>query len=225
MKFKNKLVKAEVKRLYPNVYGVKVDDAYDRAMLFCRYQEFYESPFKQIRGKYFTLEEYMRLYTKENKKNFFTYPYDWSGYNIPSNVLEKAVNLFYKENPYDEIMNSIEIYCSNSAMDTNDGKRTKWYLIGYGPENDSILAHEIAHAFYYTNKKYKVEMDNAVAKIQKNDYNSIKKELIKMGYVDDKKIIDDEIQDFVSTGLYGAFDNDKIRKYQKDFQLIYNKYV
>ena len=38
MKIKHPLVKGKVKLLYPNIYGVVVDDYYDRAMLFCRYQ-------------------------------------------------------------------------------------------------------------------------------------------------------------------------------------------
>jgi hypothetical protein len=225
MKIKNKLVKGKVVKLFPNIYGVVVDNYYDRAMLFCRYQEYYESPFKNIRGKYFTLEEYMRTYVKENKKNYFTYPYDWSGYNIPSTVFNKACDVFYKETEYDKVMNDIRFYCENDAMESNDGTSCKWYLIGYGSENDSVLSHEIAHALYFTNKDYKIEMDEAVSKIKKKDYNFIKKQLIKIGYADDKKIIDDEIQAFVSTGLYGEFDTDVMRSYQKEFKKIYNKYV
>jgi hypothetical protein len=61
--------------------------------------------------------------------------------------------------------------------------------------------------------------------MKKTDYNLIKKELVKMGYVDDKNIIDDEIQAFMSTGLYSTFNNDKLKSYQKDFKKIYKKYI
>jgi hypothetical protein len=38
-----------------------------------------------------------------------------------------------------------------------------------------------------------------------------------MGYADDKKIIDDEIQAFMSTGLYNGLDTIELKKYEKDF--------
>ena len=45
----------------------------------------------------------------------------------------------------------------------------------------------------------------------------MKKSLIKMGYADDKKIIDDEIQAFMSTGLYNALDKKCFQQYEKVF--------
>ena len=86
MKINHPLVKGKVKEIRPSVYCVIVDDNYDRAMLFCRYQEFYESPYKKFRNKYFSWMEYMRHYKDHWKKDTFTYPIDWSGYNIQSNI-------------------------------------------------------------------------------------------------------------------------------------------
>ena len=163
MKIKDPLVKGVVKQIKPFIYGVSVKNKYDRAMLFCRYQEFYESPFKNIRGKYFTWAEFMKTYIKERKLDSFTYPHDWSGYNIPSDILEKGVDKFYKETEYDVIMNNIYFHCANDSMQCNDGTRTKFYLIGYGDDkdNDLILNHEIAHGFYFTN----ISVENLVLKI------------------------------------------------------------
>ena len=42
MKIKHALVKGEVKQVFPKIFCVTVDDDYDRAMCFCRMQEFYE---------------------------------------------------------------------------------------------------------------------------------------------------------------------------------------
>jgi hypothetical protein len=221
MKIKHKLVKGSVKMIKPFIYGVSIENKYDRAMLFCRYQEFYESPFNNIRGKYFTLNEFMKTYTKENGHESFTYPSDWSGYNIPSNVLDKAHDKFYKETEYDEIMNDIIFYCANDAQQCNDGTRANWYLIGYGGD-ESILKHEIAHGLYYTKRSYRLEMDLLVSELPKKVFKKIKKELIKMGYVDDNKIIYDEIQAYMSTGLAAQFDGDEFRKHQDKFIEIYN---
>jgi hypothetical protein len=216
-KIKNKLVNGYIIEIAPKIYGAVIEDDYDRAMLFCRYQEFYESPYKQIRGKYFTLIEFMRTYVKERKADMFTYPWDWSGYNIPSAVLEKAHDVFYKETEYDVIMNDIIFYCSNDSMRKNNDTRTKWYLIGADNFKSKTMNHEIAHGLYFTNKRYKKSCDLLISEMKKRDYNLVKKALIKMGYADDSKIIDDEIQAFFSTGLYKSFDNEDTRKYTKKF--------
>ena len=55
-----------LKNLYPGVYLCTIKDMYDLTMTFCRVQEFYESPFKQIRNKKFLLLEFMKLYSKKN---------------------------------------------------------------------------------------------------------------------------------------------------------------
>lgn len=216
-KIKSHLVKGEVIEIAPKIYGAVIKDPYDRAMLFCRYQEFYESPYSKIRGKYFTMFEFMRLYTKERKEKMFTYPWDWSGYNIPSNVLDKANDMFYKETEYDVVMNNIYFYCSNDSFRKNGDTRTNWYLIGADDFKSQTMDHEIAHGMYFTNKKYKKSCDSLVSEMKKKDYNLVRKALIKMGYADDDKIIKDEIQAFFSTGLYSSFDNKETKKYTKEF--------
>jgi hypothetical protein len=225
MKINHPLVKGKVKEIKPSVYCVIVDDNYDRAMLFCRYQEFYETPFKKFRGKYFSWVEYMRHYKKFWKKDVFTYPEDWSGYNIPSNVLEKGVDAFYKETQYDEIMNNIYFYCANDTQQKNDGTHKPWYLIGASSKDLKTMDHEIAHGLYYTNKEYNAEVKKLIAEIKPTHYNKLKKKLIKMGYVDDKKIIDDEIQAFMSTGLYNGLEVKELKKYERPFIKNFKKFT
>jgi hypothetical protein len=217
MKIKHPLVKGEVVEIKPRVYCVMVDDNYDRAMLFCRYQEFYESPYKQFRGKPFTWAEYMRFYKNDRKENVFTYPYDWSGYNIPSNIMHKANHIFCKDTEYDQIMNDIYFYCAIDSQNKNNGTRCDWYLIGASSKDLKTMDHEIAHGLYFTNKEYKKSVKKLINAIKPKHYDILKKKLIKMGYADDKKIIDDEIQAFMSTGLYNTFDNETFKKYEKEF--------
>jgi hypothetical protein len=224
MKIIDPLVKGKVKEIKPRIYCVTVDDDYDRSMLFCRYQEFYETPFKKFRGKYFSWEEYMRHYKKFWKKDVFTYPEDWSGYNIPSNVLEKGVDAFYKETQYDRIMNNIYFHCAIDSQNKNNGTRCDWYLIGASSKDLKTMDHEIAHGLYYTNKEYKTEVKKLIADIKPTHYDKLKKKLIKMGYVDDKKIIDDEIQAFMSTGLYNGLEVKELKKYERPFVKNFKKF-
>jgi hypothetical protein len=224
MKINHPLVKGKVKEVFPNIFCVLVDDNYDRAMLFCRYQEFYESPYKQFRGKPFTWMEYMRFYKTSWKKKTFTYPNDWSGYNIPSNILEKGVDAFYKETEYDIVMNDIYFYCGNSSQHKNNGTSCCWYLIGASSKDIKTLDHEIAHGLYFTNKEYMKSVNKLIETIKAKHYDSLRKKLVKMGYVDDKKIIDDEIQAFMSTGLYNGLDTKELKKYESSFKKNFKKF-
>ncbi len=224
MKIKHPLVKGKVKEVKPFIYCVEVDDNYDRAMLFCRYQEFYESPYKKFRGKPFTWMEYMRHYKNVWKKGIFTYPEDWSGYNIPSNIVEKGVDIFYKETEYDVIMNDIYFYCALDAQNKNNGTRHDWYLIGVSSKDKGTMNHEIAHGLYYTNQEYKKRMLYQLSLIPKKVMDKIDKKLIKMGYVNDRKILDDEAQAFLSTGLYNGLDTKEIEKYEKPFVRIFKEF-
>ena len=223
-RIKHSLVEGVVKEVAPRIYCAQVDDDYDRAMLFCRYQEFYESTSKKFRGKPFTWMEYMRFYRNHWKKDVFTYPEDWAGYNIPSNVMQRANHIFCKETEYDEIMNDIYFYCAIDSQNKNDGTRCDWYLIGSSSKDLKTMDHEIAHGLYFTNKIYKKMADILINNIKSIHYDKLKKKLIKMGYVNDKKIIDDEIQAFMSTGLYKGLDTKELKVYEKEFKNNFKKF-
>ena len=223
-KIKHPLVQGSVKEIVPRIYCATVDDDYDRAMLFCRYQEFYESPYKKFRNKPFTWMEYMRHYKDAWKKRVFTYPEDWAGYNIPSNVMQRANHIFCKETEYDEIMNDIYFYCAIDSQNKNNGTRCDWYLIGASSKDKGTINHEIAHGLYFTNKVYKKMVDTLISNIKPTHYEKLKKKLIKMGYVNDKKIIDDEIQAFMSTGLYNGLDTKELKVYEKEFKNNFKKF-
>lgn len=223
MKIEHPLVVGEVKEIKPNIYAVIVKDDYDRAMLFCRYQEYYESPFPEIRNNTFSLESYMRTYTKGNKSTYFSYPHDWVGYNIPSNILIQSHKKFMSHYPneYDKVMRDIITHCQNS---TKGDEHQPWYIIGVDKIKSGTMDHEIAHGLYYTNLKYKVEMDYLISQIKKTEYINLGKHLVKAGYVNDKKIIDDEIQAFMSTGKYAKWSDIVYKKYSPEFIKVFKKY-
>lgn len=224
MKINHPLVKGIVKEVKPFIYCVEVDDDYDRAMLFCRYQEFYESPYKKFRGKSFTWMEYMRFYKNSWKKRTFTYPDDWAGYNIPSKSLQISHGMFCKDTEYDTIMNDIYWHCAKDSSEKNNGEKHDWYLIGASSKDSKTMDHEIAHGLYFTNKDYKKDVSKLIKNIKPTHYEKLKKKLIKMGYVDDRKIINDEINAFMSTGLYNGMDTKELKVYEKQFKKTFKKY-
>lgn len=223
-KINHPLVKGVVKEVASRIYCVEIDDNYDRSMLFCRYQEYYESPSKKFRGKYFSWEEYMRFYKIFWKKDTFTYPIDWSGYNIPSNILEGGIDAFYKQTEYDKIMNDIYYYCEIDSQNKNKGTSTDWYLISASSKDLKTMDHEIAHGLFYTNKSYKLRMVTLLYLMPKKIREKINKQLIKMGYANNKNILNDEAQAFLSTGLYNGLDTKEIKKYEKPFIKLFKEF-
>ena len=55
----------KITEVKPNVFAVIIPNQYDRAMTFCRVQEFYESPNSDFRGKHFSMWNYMKWYSEE----------------------------------------------------------------------------------------------------------------------------------------------------------------
>jgi hypothetical protein len=86
------------------------------------------------------------------------------------------------------------------------------------------MDHEIAHGLYFTNKTYKLRMNTLFYGIPDKIKEKIFKKLIKMGYADDKKILIDEAQAFLSTGLYNGLDTKEIKKYEKDFISVFKEF-
>ncbi len=181
-----------IKEVKPNIFAVIVPDDYHRPMLFCRVQEYYESPNSDFKGKSFDMWGYIEWYSR-NHKDVFTYAFDWGGFNIP---LEIAYNCYdtLKDTytPYDEIMEDIihKIYELN--RDNCNG-----YIIGAGDTEGETFIHEICHGLYATNPLYKELADEITQMIPTELYSKFTKNLIDYGY--SMEVMDDEIQAYMMT--------------------------
>ena len=81
-----------------NIFHFSYENRYKLTSSFIRMQEYYESPYNDIRNKYFTLDYYMDVYAKENY-GVFSYFEDWNGFNIPGNSILKWEEQFRKNEP------------------------------------------------------------------------------------------------------------------------------
>jgi hypothetical protein len=202
-------VNYRIKEVKPNIFAIIVKDKYDRAMLFCRVQEYYESPSPKFRGKQFSIWDYMKWYDKKNGCGF-SYGADWSGFNIPIWVAKECYNHLNKlETPYDKVMDGI-VQKLNSHY--------TGYMIGAGNTRDETFRHEVCHALYHTDKNYKKQMDNLTEGLPKKYYDVFKKNLIEMGYA--SKVIKDEIQAYLQYGYnenqFGKGVDIRVRKEYSD---------
>jgi hypothetical protein len=187
-----------LKEVKDNIFAVIVPNDYDRAMLFCRVQEFYESDSEQFKGENFSIWDYMKWYSAKNK-GVFTYTKDWSGFNIPFDIAMHFMVPNEVESPYDEEMQTIleKIYSDMKA------DRTKAYIIGVNSDKGITFKHEMCHALYYNNKTYKVMADTLTSLIPKNYKKIFKDNLMLLGY--NESVIDDEIQAYMMTNYNSKY--------------------
>jgi hypothetical protein len=184
-----KKINYRLKEVKPLIFAVIIKDKYDRAMTFCRVQEYYESPSTKFRGKEFSIWDYMKWYHERYGRGF-SYGDDWSGFNIPVRVIRECYNVLNKyETPYDKVMGEI----IQRVAIYRDG-----YVIGCGNMKDDTFKHEICHALYHTNKDYKKQMDALTKGLPKKYYDTFKKNILELGYA--SKVIDDEIQAYLQYG-------------------------
>lgn len=190
-----------LKEVRPSIFAVVVPNDYDRAMLFCRVQEFYESDNSLFNGQDFSIWDYMKWYSEKNK-GLFTYPKDWNGFNIPFSVALNCIIGTEEETPYDKIMQDIldKILLTENYYGS--------YIIGTKLDNGITFKHEMAHALYYTNEEYKNIVDKLTSAIPLKYYNIMAINLLNLGY--DKSVIDDEIQAYMSTNYNHKYFNNGI---------------
>ncbi len=218
----------KIEEVRPNVFAVIVKDHYHRAMLFCRVQEYYESPNPQFRGKNFSIWDYIEWYSREHN-DVFTYTFDWGGFNIP---LKTAWDCYEKlrvsETPYDGVMDVIIRTIEMMMFNKKNTRNWNAYIIGAPTTEDDTFEHEVCHGLYATNKEYKALVDEITLTIPTKDYIKFKSNLIKMGYTD--SVIDDEIQAYLSTNYeYTKFSKGVSKKVckqlHKEYQKVFNKYL
>lgn len=217
-------------KIAPKLYCVEMENPYDLAMLFVRYQEYYESPNPNVKGKVYSLEEYMRWYAISNQKryvkgseNLFTYPKDFCGFNIPSSVIYAilAERKYSDElSMYDHLMTDIYIAVSDD-MHKEFGKHDRdFYLIGAGKMDSDTLRHEIAHGLYHNVATYRDYMNGLIKKLlTPQQIVDFKKVLRTYHYCEDVML--DEMQAFLSTGTRSDFPKVSKRKQFVDYFNLY----
>ena len=168
-------------------------------MLFCRIQEYYESPNPKFRGKTFDIWTYMKWYSLEYKRGF-SYSTDWGGFNIPMPVAIKCFsNLPAPQNEYDNIMAGI-LEKIDETLYAQGIEHENAYIIGSGryTQDDKTFKHELCHALYYTNPEYKATALSITKSLPPEHRQRFKENLLGYGYTE--SVTDDEIQAYLQYG-------------------------
>ncbi len=186
-----------VNEVVEGILHVKAKTQYELTSTFMRVQEFYESPYGEIREVFFTHERYMDICAYGNKRSadneiVFSYLEDWNGFNVPGDAFEKWIKVF-KGNLWEKEKQLIE--CVKEAKTTK-----KFYVIGTHDEAEKgDIEHELSHAWYYLDSKYRKKMHKNLDKLSTLARKQIKDNLMEEGYRD--TVIDDEAIAYLSTSL------------------------
>lgn len=182
------------KQILPHIYHIHMELCYDLAMHFWRYQEYYESP--AFKGRIIPLIDFMEAYAKGEGEGVFSYPNDWSGFNVPSDILIEVSDAELPDlNKYD-----IRMRMLINAIRKKE-KDHKFYFIGTCGDDshvDSLLDHEISHGLYHINDEYREVMDELIDAIPRKNFEAVWEGLMEMGY--HAATVQDEIHAYASTG-------------------------
>jgi hypothetical protein len=153
-----------------------------------RLQEFYESPLPGIRGKYFSIEDFMDAYAKA--EGDFSYTSDWEAFNVPDVTIRAFVKVFYG---HPMLEKERELFDKLAPLLGSD---RKFYLVGMAGNEIGYLQHELAHAYYYLFPEYKAMMKRLSRQFRYKK--EIRKALMKNGYC--AAVVADEVQAYLATG-------------------------
>lgn len=168
------------KQPYNSVW-IKADSQDELGLTFMRFQEYYESTNPAFRNNIFTIGQLRRWYSETYGSN--SYHTHWVGFNFPSKVLQP-----FKEGLFDplttEEFNLVELLRYRSDA---------FYIIGAQDKN--ILRHELSHALYASNSKYRNEINNFLNK-NKKKLNKVSKYILNKGYCEE--VLYDELQAYIT---------------------------
>lgn len=194
------------KQPYNSVW-VWADSQDELGLTFMRFQEHYESASLDFRNKIFTLGQLKKWYSEEYGAN--NYHNTWVGFNFPSKVL-----IPFKEGLFDPLTAE-----EQRLLNLFKYRSDNFYIIG--AQNTSVLRHELSHALYSNNIKYKQEIDNFLNK-NKNKIKQTLKYIKDKGYCDE--VLFDEIQAYITDNDDNELINITCPTILAGINQIYNKY-
>ena len=209
-----------IKPLHKQIILIESKNIEELSNTFIRIQEYYESPFAEIRGKTFTLGRLAQLYSERGRTGGFTYHKtdihwgDWAGFNFPSEALAPFI-----QGLFDPLTEKEAAFISTFRYRTD-----KFYIIGTIIGDTGTYKHELAHALYYISDKYKKEVDSLLLKVS---LTPILDKLKETGYT--SEVFLDESQAYLISDLDSLELN--INQYPKYIELqakllkVFNKFT
>jgi len=203
-----------LKTILPNLYCLFSETLEKQGKTFVRFQEHYEGP--EHKGKIFTIKEYKQWFRKTLGNGRYTYNTFYCGFNLPDTIFEPFLN--GKFDPLSKEEKELLALVKDLPK--------PFYIIGVcSNEADytSHLEHEIAHGFFYLNKKYKNYMLKRVNELSSSLLKIIKASLKENGYC--KNVYNDEIQaNMIHTNNPDIIKLEAVKKAKAYFKKLYDNH-
>lgn len=187
---KHHKLKYKLTQVKKGVFTITTPNVYDRAMLFMRVQEFYESDNPRFRGKSFNLNDFMGWWSPK------VYWEDWGGFNVPLKVAIKCYSTLKPQHITEHDVNFMQLLIKIIAQ-TRESNLKDAYIIGTDSIKGNTFKHELAHAFYHLYPDYRKRADALTSVIPRKIYKIYKNNLKESGYR--HPVIKDEIQAYLVT--------------------------
>ena len=171
----------KIKKQPYNSIWISADSQKELGETFIRFQEYYESPSRKYRNKIFTLGDIKNYYSLQYGADLYSDL--WIGFNFPSSVL-----IPFKQGLFDPLTSQ-----EKELLGLLKYRHDTFYIIG--AQNNSTLRHELSHAMYGYDSRYKNEIDNYIHK-NKKGFAKVSKHILKRGY--DKSVLNDELQAYIT---------------------------
>jgi hypothetical protein len=196
-----------IKKQPYNSVWVWADSQDELGLTFMRFQEHYESANHKFRNNIFTVGQLRHWYSENYGAN--NYHLTWVGFNFPSRVL-----IPFKEGLFDPLTPE-----ENRLLELLRYRKDEFYIIG--AQNNSVLRHELSHALYASNPKYKAEIDNFLYK-HKSKLTKTNQYILNKGYC--KDVLNDEIQAYITDNDDNELINVTCPTIIAGINQIFNKY-
>lgn len=148
-----------------------------------RMQEFYESPSKLFRRKFFTLDKFKSWYCKnQSSSGKFTYYRDFFGYNLPGDIFLEWATTYAGNETEDE----------QRLLGMMGALPPQFYVIGAPARDCLTLDHEFSHSFYFLFPEYR---DLMKSMLKKHDLRGVRKYLKSNMYAEPQ--MDDECVSYI----------------------------
>lgn len=194
------------KQPYNSVW-VKADSQDELGLTFMRFQEYYESSNSSFKNNIFTLGQLRKWYSETYGSN--SYHISWVGFNFPSRVL-----IPFKEGLFDPLTTE-----EKNLLELLRYRADDFYVIGSQDQN--VLRHELSHALYASDIKYRKEIDKFLS-MNKHKLKQVYRYILKKGYC--KDVLNDELQAYITDNDDNELINITCPTIISGINKIYNKY-
>ena len=215
----------EVLKPFPGIIHVVYPNQVILAKAFMRMQEYYESAIPGFKGEHFSRDQFKAAYAKMmgtgTSYEEFSYYDDWGGFNVPGDVADRFMWNFEPDFMETRLVKAIK-----DNKPKGDGS---YYVIGtFHSGGDSIIDHELSHAFWHLHDEYREMMQKMVYGLPVTFRSRLRRELSKMGYCDE--VLDDETAAYLSTSSVLELDDlvdqaDIPWKHALTFQRTFRSYL